>query len=92
MAVCAGVALALFATSTAPAWSGLRGLREAERALLRSREELGRRIAELGVRGTALDRDPQALLVAIDRLGLTPEELLEGRDPLVVGALRRERR
>lgn len=84
--------LVLFATSTAPAWSELQGLRETEQDLLRRRADLARRIAELGAHGAALDEDPQALLVAIDRLGLTPEELLEGRDPLEVGALRRRGR
>lgn len=71
-----GFALTLFFANTVPALQEQRGLDQvdAELADLVRRYEDAIREAQLGV-GDASEYDLQSLLVAIDHLGYTPEEL-----------------
>ncbi len=77
------IALAIYFTSTIPALREQRELRRIERAQaerLRTLEDARR----IGLRTRiALDRDPQTVLLELDRLGLTPEDL-----PVPVGTPR----
>jgi hypothetical protein len=85
------VAMLLFLTMTVPAVREQRELRriESEKARLRAQYEDTLRTDR--ERRRALHWDPQTVLLEIDRLGLTPQELLEidaqrlaaeGRPPL----------
>ena len=75
--LCGGAALALFVSGTVPAIAErgqLRDLEAGRRALL---ELLQRESADLAATERALARDPQAVLVELDRLGYTPGDLLD---------------
>ncbi len=74
-AVCALAATALFVTTTLPAIGENRELRRLEEDHQRLAERLAREHQDLRDRTWALDRDPQALLMEIDRAGLVPAEL-----------------
>ena len=69
-------ALLLFLTNMAPALRERQLLEQVEREQTRLRGEYVQRLRELRAREDSRDRDVQALLVAIDSLGLTPAELL----------------
>lgn len=75
-----GGALLLFFGNTVPAMRERQGLQAAERELLDRRREYDQALtaAQLALPGQPARAavDLQALLVAIDRLGWTPEELL----------------
>jgi hypothetical protein len=78
------LALLLFFRSLVPAWSEQDALLrvEAERQALKE-HLLALQQRDWEVR-TALAFDPQTLRVEIDRLGLTPEQLIGGPDPFRV--------
>jgi hypothetical protein len=74
-----GLGLLLFVTTTAPAWGEGRQLRDLLSERHKLRGLLDQHNTDLQRRTQALDWDLQALLVEIDRQGLTPDELLEAR-------------
>lgn len=80
---CLGLALLLFFRSLVPAFTEQRSLLEVERR----HEELRAHLLQLRRRDwevrAALEFDPQTLRVEIDRLGLTPEQLLGEPDPFL---------
>ena len=71
-----GFALTLFFANTVPALQERDGLRDVEEQLvdLAQRFQEARRQTQLGI-GDASEYDLQSLLVAIDHLGYTPQEL-----------------
>ncbi|MEM7204271.1 MAG: hypothetical protein AAF628_28690 [Planctomycetota bacterium] len=75
--LCGGAALALFFFSTVPAVTErdrLRGLEASRQDLL---DILQQESATQGATAAALEVDPQAVLVELDKLQLTPGDLLE---------------
>ena len=74
-----GLGLVLFFSTSAPAWTEHRQLGELVDKQRKLRDLLDQKNAELFGRSEALDWDVQALLVEIDRQGMTPDELLEKR-------------
>lgn len=77
--VCFGLGLALFFTTSAPAWTERAQLADLLDKKQKLRHLLDESNAELFSRSEALDWDVQALLVEIDRQGMTPDELLQKR-------------
>lgn len=77
--VCFGLGLVLFFTTSAPAWTEQAQLGDRLDQQQKARQLLDYRNADLASRSEALDWDVQALLVEIDRQGMTPDELLEKR-------------
>jgi hypothetical protein len=75
--VCTGLAAALFVTGTIPALREADDLRRTEQVNRAELLRLLRDSRELRQRQRALAWDPQALLVELDRLGYTPDDLLE---------------
>jgi hypothetical protein len=75
-----GLGLLLFMTTTAPVWNEGRRLRDVLAERQKLRDLLDERNTELQCRTEALEWDLQALLVEIDRQGMTPDELLDDRE------------
>jgi hypothetical protein len=75
--VCTVLAVALFLTGTVPALREADDLRRTEQSNRTELLQLLRQSQELRQRQRALEWDPQTLLVELDRLGLTPDEILE---------------
>ncbi len=74
--LCGGAGLALLLTGTVPALAEQSRLRQLESRRQEMLELLQRRADELRRTEVSLDQDPQTLLLEIDKLGLTPDELL----------------
>ncbi len=75
-AFCALLAAVVFFTAMVPAAAEERQLGDIERQRERLLEQLAGRNAALRDTELGLRYDPQTLLVEIDRLGMTPDELL----------------
>jgi hypothetical protein len=84
---CLGLALLLLFRSLVPAFREQDSLVQVEQKHLELRAHLlALRDREWAVR-TALGFDPQTLRVEIDRLGLTPEQLLGEPDPFLAAGI-----
>ena len=73
---CGLLAALLLVTATLPALAERGRIRHLEEARRQMLELVGQQNQQRRRSAVALERDPQALLVEIDRLGLIPDELL----------------
>ncbi|HLU40010.1 MAG TPA: hypothetical protein VK081_11525 [Planctomycetota bacterium] len=74
---CTAAGVLLFFTGTAPALREHEHLRAVEAERGAAFAELAERLAALRSEDESLRTDPQTILLAIDRAGLTPGELLD---------------
>ena len=74
-ALCGAAALALFLTGTVPALAESEQLEALEQDRAEPLQRLWTESVDLTGRHRALDSDPQAILVELDRLGLMPRDL-----------------
>ena len=75
--ICLGLAALLYFTGLLPAMRERDELDRADRSRQTLLRDLATRAHDLRERQDALDRDPQSVLVEIDALGMTPDELLD---------------
>ncbi len=80
---CLFCALYLFLSSTVPALRERKDLSHKDKTFLKALQETRWQTEDLRIRRADLPHDPTSILVALDELGLTPEEAMSrfGIDP-----------